>query len=173
MTRQRKIIAIVALLGLAGIWPAAASANPLLSGYGGPGQGNQAILGSALLNGPGRGGGSGGPPAAATSGGSQGAQLSVPGGTSGSTHAAAPAGSSAKRHSATSPAGSSRQAPTVAGSAAGVYAALERGAARPSAFLGLSGDDLLYILLGLGVLAFTGVATSRFARRGGAGEHAG
>ena len=32
--------------------PAAALAGSLLSGYGGPGQGNQAILGSALLGGP-------------------------------------------------------------------------------------------------------------------------
>jgi len=172
MTRQRKIIAIVALLGLAGIWPAAASANPLLSGYGGPGQGNQAILGSALLNGGGRGGGSGAPPSAATSGGSQGVQLGVPGAAGGSAHAAAPSGSRARRHSATSPAGASRQAPAL-GDPAGVYAALERGAARPSAFMGLSGDDLVYILLGLGVLAFTGVATSRVARRGRASEHAG
>ena len=35
--------------------PAPALASSLLSGYGGPGQGNQAILGSALVNGP-RGG---------------------------------------------------------------------------------------------------------------------
>jgi hypothetical protein len=169
MTRQRRIIVIVALLGLAGIWPAATLASPLLSGYGGPGQGNQAILGSALLNGGGRGGGSGAAPTAATSGG---AQLAAPSGASGPTRAAAPTGSRV-RHRSASPGRTSRQASAATASAAEAYAALERGAARPSAFLGLSGDDLLYILLGLGVLAFTGIVTSRVARGGGAGEHAG
>src|SRR3977135_3916585 len=37
--------------------PAVAAASSLLSGYGGPGQGNQAIPGSALLNGPSHPGG--------------------------------------------------------------------------------------------------------------------
>jgi hypothetical protein len=159
---------IVALLGLAAIWPAAAMASPLLGGYGGPGQGSQAILGSALFNGGGPGGGSGAAPSAATSGG---APLAAPSGASGSTRAAAPAGSRA-RHRSASPGRTSRQAPAAA-NVAEAYAALERGASRPSAFLGLSGDDLLYILLGLAALAFTGMATSRIARGGGPGEPAG
>src|SRR5580692_5124645 len=44
--------------------PAALAGGPLLSGYGGPGAGAQAIIGGTLLNGPkgGSGGGSGGGP---------------------------------------------------------------------------------------------------------------
>src|SRR5438876_10100556 len=59
----RGLAAALALLALA---PAAANAGPLLSGYGGPGQGNQAILGSTLLGGP--GGGSSGAGAGSGSG---------------------------------------------------------------------------------------------------------
>src|SRR5438309_8805588 len=50
-------------VGLASAWaavPATAHAGPLLSGYGGPGQGNQAILGSALVGGSSGGGGTSG-----------------------------------------------------------------------------------------------------------------
>src|SRR5207253_1711120 len=69
MTTHRRIITSVGLLMVAAACtPAAAHGNPLLSGYGGPGQGNQAILGATLLNGPG-GGGSSGTVAAATSSG--------------------------------------------------------------------------------------------------------
>jgi hypothetical protein len=49
MTLARKIdrgVLVVAALALA--LPAFARANPLLSGYGGPGQGSQALLGSTL-----------------------------------------------------------------------------------------------------------------------------
>src|ERR1700690_4279436 len=55
---RRTITAIVALLSMLALVPAAALAGPLLSGYGGPGQGNQAILGAGL--GGGRGGDGGG-----------------------------------------------------------------------------------------------------------------
>jgi hypothetical protein len=102
---------------------------------------------------------------------SGGSPFVAPSGESGSTRAAAPAGSRA-RHRSASPGRTSRQAPAAA-NVAEAYAALERGASRPSAFLGLSGDDLLYILLGLAALAFTGMATSRIARGGGPGEPAG
>lgn len=46
-------------LAVAGWAPSPAAANPLLSGYGGPGQGSQAILGSTIIGGgPGSAGGS-------------------------------------------------------------------------------------------------------------------
>src|SRR5438105_12388818 len=53
--------ALLAWLAVAGTAPLAAGAQsgPLLSGYGAPGQGNQVILGSALLGGPSGGGSSG------------------------------------------------------------------------------------------------------------------
>ena len=58
MNTHRKIIPIAALaMAFAAVAPASAPASPLLSGYGGPGQGTQAILGSTLLNGPSGGGG--------------------------------------------------------------------------------------------------------------------
>ena len=63
--RSRRIITpiIACLVAVSAALPAAASAGSLLSGYGGPGQGSQAILGSALLNGPaGRGAGGGARP---------------------------------------------------------------------------------------------------------------
>src|SRR5258705_13375486 len=63
MKSRRKITPIIAGLAAAtALIPASAQASSVLSGYGGPGQGNQVILGAALLNGPrgGSGGGSGG-----------------------------------------------------------------------------------------------------------------
>src|SRR2546430_16064392 len=63
-THRRIITSVGLLLTAAACMPATAHANPLLSGYGGPGQGNQAILGATLLNGRGGGGSSGAGPAA-------------------------------------------------------------------------------------------------------------
>src|SRR5450755_4896336 len=60
MTSHRTISLILTLLaGLMTVAPSSVFAGPLLGGYGGPGAGNQAILGSALLNGPPGGGGTG------------------------------------------------------------------------------------------------------------------
>ena len=59
--RSRRIItsaiACIAALSAAAAMPVAAPAGSLLSGYGGPGQGSQVILGSSLVNGPPKGGG--------------------------------------------------------------------------------------------------------------------
>src|SRR5438067_9571202 len=69
MKTQRRIIGSVGVVVLvAACLAASAQANPLLSGYGGPGQGNQAILGATLLKGGGGGGGSGTLAAATSSG---------------------------------------------------------------------------------------------------------
>lgn len=52
MARHHTIVSIVALMGALSLAPATANASgPLLSGYGGPGAGEQAILGSQLLHG--------------------------------------------------------------------------------------------------------------------------
>ena len=59
MRSRRMITPTIALVALSAAMPVAASASSLLSGYGGPGQGNQAILGSALLGGGSSGGSSG------------------------------------------------------------------------------------------------------------------
>ena len=52
-------LALVAILCVS-VPTVALAGSPLLSGYGGPGTGEQAILGSTLVGGPGGGSGSGG-----------------------------------------------------------------------------------------------------------------
>ena len=49
ITIRTAALALVAALAVSAAAPLVAHAGPLLSGYGGPGQGNQAILGSTLL----------------------------------------------------------------------------------------------------------------------------
>ena len=143
--------------------PAAAGAGSLLSGYGGPGQGNQAILGSALLNGRSDGGGSsqGGSTTGRTGG--EGAAGSRPSGV--------PAGAAGGRHASRSAARGKQvpQAAKASGSASQPYArtsgsAASRAGVGGSQTLGLSGADLLYILLALAALSLTGVLTKRLAR---------
>jgi hypothetical protein len=161
MNKHHNIIFSAALLAAVVLaTPVTADASPLLSGYGGPGQGSQMILGSSLLGGP--GGGSGGPATAAgaaSTAASNGGLGSAPAGsTSGSSvsvvHTAHGAVIRQRSSSSGAPAG------TSAG-ASGSSAALARQAAPPA--LGVSQDDLLYILLALATLAFAGVLTRRFA----------
>jgi hypothetical protein len=134
--KRAPLIAFVLALSAAAA-PASAQASPLLSGYGGPGQGNQAILGSALLNGPSSGGGNG----------------------SGSATGSARGGArSGKRNAA---GGQGNIAPTGIGK---VFGGASTHARLDSETLGLSGTDLLYIVLALGVLLGAGVFTRRLAR---------
>jgi hypothetical protein len=169
MRSPSKIARIAAVLALSiALTPTAAPASTLLSGYGGPGQGNQAILGAALLNGQSGGGGGGG----STGGGSS---------SSSTTNLAAPTTTASTQGSPTSPrharsgaagkhdlrakgssgAPNGRQAESGAVGSYNVSAG--GGSAQP--LLGLTGDVLLYIALALGVLVFTGVLTRRFAAR--------
>jgi hypothetical protein len=168
MTSASKITPIGAILVLATLIAAltvpAASASPLLSGYGGPGQGNQVILGSALLNGRSGGGGPGGSSGGGTSGGED---LAVP--TSQSS-AAEPSrrkpasGASGEARAKRPHAPATRATQDASRSAAAAYVALERErGSRP--VLGFSGSDLLYVVLGLGVLILTGVLTRRLGGR--------
>jgi len=154
------IVAIFAVLALTTV--PAAQASPLLSGYGSPGQGSQVLLGSALLNGPSGGagpaggaGGGGGAPTSAQAGGA-----ASPSG--GSASASAPAGRSGGRR----PTAGARD---TAGGVAGVYARSQRGVGRPP--LGVSREDLAYMIAALAVLALTGWLTARLqaSRRRGAG----
>jgi hypothetical protein len=175
MTRHRTIILIAGCLVVFGVAPSGALASSLLSGYGGPGQGNQAILGSALLNRPGGGSGSSGsgsaaPSSLASSAGSSttSSQAAASSGTGSSTQSGtghkssgtrasgAHSGSQAHRSAARSP-----SAPSIAD----VYAAAERGRQVPSTpAFGLSGADLLLIVLVLGMLALIGVLSRRLTR---------
>jgi len=151
MKNHRTIAPIIVLLAtLAGAAPAAASANPLLSGYGGPGVGNQAILGAALLNGGGSAGGGSGPTGQGSG------PASVPTIAASST-AGEPVAGRAPHGAAAQGTGAK-----VSGVSSGAYPASERGGAAPaSGTLGLSGQDILFILLALFALAFTGVLTRR------------
>ncbi|MCW3067686.1 MAG: hypothetical protein JWL67_311 [Solirubrobacterales bacterium] len=164
--RMLKPIATILAVALAVALPSSAGASSLLSGYGGPGQGNQAILGSALLNGPSGGGGGGG--STGTGGGSAAATGNL----------AAPASAQVKAR----PRGASRHSRSSAGragqgngssvglsstGASGKYplqTALAGSSAGGSGPLGLSGADLMYIILALGVLAVTGAATRQLMR---------
>src|SRR2546421_57056 len=96
MTTHRRIITSAGLLlAAAACMPVAAHANPLLSGYGGPGQGNQAILGATLLNGSGGGGSSGAAAAASSRGYVSGEGTSTTGAARGGSHAPKRAGDTA------------------------------------------------------------------------------
>jgi hypothetical protein len=153
--------------------PAVAAASSLLSGYGGPGQGNQAILGSALLNGPSNrgGGGSAGGGGSTGAGGSSGAQSGTSGGVQEArsngavSRASRPSGRSAKGKAGHPQAAVSRAYPNGP-----LSMTRESGG---SAMLGLSGKDVIYIILALGALVLTAALTRQLTRghggRGGAG----
>lgn len=162
MKNHRTITSIFALLAtLSAAAPAAAPASPLLSGYGGPGQGSQAILGSVLLNGS--GGGSAGTGAPMTIGRANGtpSRAAAPGQTTAGGPSKQATGAARR---GTDPVRAGRGG-EVSGVASSAYPASEqRGAAQPSGTLGLSGEDLLYILLALATLAFAGVLTRRLTR---------
>jgi hypothetical protein len=189
MKSHRIIIYIgVALAAWLALLPGSALASSLLSGYGGPGQGSQAILGSALLNGPKGGGSSGGPGSATGSSGTD--QSAEAGSATGSEARASGSDSSASSGSSSSaPAGQGKSGTrshqragkrgreTAASAASGgqsFYPAAER---VPSgvggAALGLSTTDLIYILLAAGIVVSLGMLTRRagaVTRREGAGS---
>jgi hypothetical protein len=160
MGRHRTITtAALAALALSVPISAAHASSTLLSGYGGPGQGNQALIGSSLIGGGGKTGGGGAGSSEASS----------------SSSSASPTGSSlalsqprrvtkrtparhASKHAVSGT--STRPAPT----SPAVRLAAQRSA---GGTLGLSGADAAYIAIAFAVLALTAVLTSRFARRAG------
>ncbi len=168
---RRTITAIVALLSMPMLVPAAALAGPLLSGYGGPGQGNQAILGSGLVGGRG-GDGSGGHGSSAGPAGRAGHEGSV-------GSAAASVGAGGANSSSATATAKGRHSQAAGSTRAGVRsrpgeprpglapAAATSAAAGGGGALGLSGADALYILLALGALVVTGALTRVLARQPG------
>jgi hypothetical protein len=179
MKTHRTIIFIVGLLvALSAVMPASALASPLLSGYGGPGQGSQAILGTALLNGPGGGGGSAGANGSSTTGASS-VTAPISQGSGVPTRSAAPGKSPVVgrgKHAAGAPPSAGEPHAAAGGNAQGsademslgtssLYPVSERGAvSQEGGMLGLSGADRLYVILALGMLAFMGVLTRRLTR---------
>ena len=163
ISRQRLGVAAAAMtLAAAALAPASATAGSLLSGYGGPGEGNQAILGSALLGGPSGGGGGGAESgSSATAQGSRGASAGEAAtGSSGGKRAGGGA-SDGRRHSggSASASGTGSVAPVLA-SAAGK----SPGNIDVSNTGVISTADLAYILLAFAALAVTGVLTRLLAR---------
>ncbi|HEX3911682.1 MAG TPA: hypothetical protein VHW67_13385 [Solirubrobacteraceae bacterium] len=186
MRTHRTVIFIGALLAaLAVALPASATASSLLSGYGGPGQGNQAILGSALVNGPRGGGGGGGSSDSSGSSGESAASSSQAAssessasGSPGSGSSGGSGGSAGARHSSHGATRASRHEAAKAQGGAGTpaagtgtttaaasfYPAAERTPAGEGGVLGLSSSDLIYVILGFAVLVFLGVLTGRLGR---------
>jgi hypothetical protein len=160
-------LALFVIAAILSATPTGASANSLLSGYGGPGQGSQAILGSALLGGGGTnggasgGGGDGG--GAGTQGFGEGKSSTGAGAARGGERAGRGAGSRA-RGGDSHASGSATGARVVAGSKAGVYPAVsvERAyLAGAGGDGGPSGGELLYGLVALAALALTVLLTMR------------
>ncbi len=193
MKRHRTSLGTTALLvsACALIGPSAALAGgPLLSGYGGPGAGSQAIIGAALLNGPSGGSGgnsSGGGSAGNWGGGSGGGSTANAG--SGASGVATTAGGGSLRGGATTagggsargsgrgssgrgnrPAGGGSGQATGGGSGtAGVHRTSSQVGASVAASIGggaswFSSADLLALLLAAGALTLTALATVRLAR---------
>jgi len=180
MTSHRTISLTTALLAaLVAVAPSCASANSLLSGYGGPGAGNQAILGSTLIGGGGSAGGGGS--SASSGSGSTGSTSSSAGSAAGAEATgggeAASADSSgrgateggAAGKAAGSAAGSRRGHGKASGGAAHAYPVtpLDDASKQTSAgsgALGFSAADFGYLLLVLAVLGATGIVTRRLAR---------
>jgi hypothetical protein len=174
MKSHRKITLAIGLLAmLSPLVPASASASSLLSGYGGPGQGTQAILGSALLNGPSRGGGgpAGGAPTgtAPAGGGSAGGATTVS--TGGRTTRPVTGG----KRGASARNGSQTAASATGGGAYRSYPRLgsSRASVEGAGVLGLSDSVFLFALLGLAALYFTGLLTRGLAKASGTRWHAG
>ena len=170
-SRRTITLTIAGLMTLSAALPVAASAGPLLSGYGGPGQGSQAIIGGGLVN-----GGGGGPP---SGGGPSGTGESGTPGNAGTGSAPVSAsrgggGPLTAKHILKS--GSARKHPALSGgsASAGGSASLSVAAqhvSEGSGAFGVSAESLLLVFLALGALIFTGLVTRRMARPSAASRH--
>ena len=161
--RNRRTIPIFATTAclLLGVVPAIAKANPLLSGYGGPGQGDQAILGATLLNGP-KGGGGSSSASAPTS-------LATPSSVTTLTNKSSSTRSTPSRRGRTEGATGSRRPGNASKNRSRAYTASPVVGAAPPAtassggVLGLSIADLVYVLLALGGLVVVAALTRSLA----------
>jgi hypothetical protein len=158
---------------------AAQAGSSTLSGYGGPGEGNQAVLGSALVGGHGGGGssgaGSGGQGSGAGAEGSATGAPAVESGTSqgqstqGADEPRPSSGGGGSRHGTAKPDSRSKTASGTQGSSQGQPAAVRSyypaaehvPAGGQGTVLGLTADDLLYVILALVILVLVGLFTRR------------
>lgn len=146
-------------LGLSAWSPAAAYAGPLLSGYGGPGDGAQALLGSALLNGPSQGG----PPAAAQATKAPDVTVSQNAGAGGGGGERGDVGGSAGAARRAS-GGTGRSPRRDSGAGAASAQMPVRALAARSEALGVSSMDLVYIALAVAALIVVAAFTMSAAR---------
>jgi hypothetical protein len=183
MSRKSSITPALVLAGavFAFVPTAAFAGSPLLSGYGGPGAGEQAILGSTLLNGSHGDGGSSG---SSGSGGAGGADEVGSGTTSGSRVSTRPGAGSPSRAKAPGSAsgssggsksfkgvGSTSRSSAAGGSTGGrasgastsVYPRSAASAAS-SSVIGMSSGDVLAFIAVIATLTLIGVFTVRLAR---------
>jgi hypothetical protein len=158
--------------------------SPLLSGYGGPGAGEQAILGSTLIGGSGGAGGSSGSGDSAGLGsatgsggvslsGSTAASTSNTGGTS-STGSGSARGSGAvgsgSGNAASKGVGNPSRSPrtgsmeATTGAAAYVYPTSQGSVVSPSPLTGISSGDVLLLIGILATLGLVAVLTLRLSR---------
>jgi hypothetical protein len=146
---------LAATIVVVSAFPATARAGSLLSGYGGPGQGNQVILGAALLGGPSSGAGAGGSGSAAAGLSAAGAGGSLPATAARST---APSSGGTAKKTRRGTRGAQRAVATahVTGGAA-----LSRADSRT---FGISQADLVYIVIGLGGVLVAGFLTRHLAQ---------
>ncbi len=170
MTSHRRIfltgaIAASLLMGM----PTLAAASSLLSGYGGPGQGSQAILGSTLVGGSGGGGGGSGSVGGGPEAGYSAAGVTSAGGNG--THSGAGGESSSQPSGGASVSYGKASDGVVRAYPAALVERAYVARAGGSRTLGLSGDDLLYVLLALAALIYTGVLTRQLAQTQGSGAH--
>jgi hypothetical protein len=177
--RSRRTITLTLTYLVAALmaFPALASAGSLLSGYGGPGQGSQVILGSSLIkgggggNGPRNGGGSSGTRQSSASG--AGAQPAAPATGALAAHTSRPARSHSNpgaRGHALATGGQVRVAGGAQAQASPSQAAAVRAEPEGPTTIGVSRENLLYTLLALGALILTGLVTKRLARSTAASE---
>jgi hypothetical protein len=180
MKRKIRIATALALAGFLSVSaPMAVNANPLLSGYGGPGAGEQTIVGSAHLGGSSGGGGTGAHGGAtggsSVSGGrtpsGSGGALSGGGGSTFTTGGSTSTGT----HRSHAGSGGKPTARSGAGSggilhagrasrSAFVYPSSLRSVSASSSALGMSGGSLVLLIGTVAALALVGTLTIRLAR---------
>jgi hypothetical protein len=178
MSRKIRIALALTLAGalLIAAPTVALAGSPLLSGYGGPGAGEQAIIGSPLLNGPHGGAGSGG---SSGSGGSLGGPSSGSGAANGSAGGAGSSQAATGGSGSDSGSTSSNSVTGAKGSASGasrssgalakradayVYPRSLALASSDSSVIGISSGDVLLLIGIIATLALVGVFTVRLAR---------
>lgn len=190
MNRTTRIASVLTLAGFLCMStpPPTLAAGPELSGYGGPGAGEQTILGSTLLGGQGGSGGSSGSsgsggatgateagspagggstsstsPASGGSGGTtaNGSRV-APGGSTGGTGSAS--GAFANAHGTAHTAAKSRSRGRAAAVGAYVYPSSLRTASADSSALAISGGDVLALIATIVALAALSVVTRRLVR---------